>query len=120
MGYFAIIVLFLSAAAMAGVFVAVSHLFGPKRPSKVKLMPYECGVDPRSSARLRFDVKFYVVALVFILFDIESVFLVPWAVIYRQGLETWGLFLLWEMLIFVAVLTVGLVYVWKKGALEWE
>ena len=122
MDYFAIIVLFLFAVGMAVAFVAISHLFGPKRPSPVKLAPYECGVDPRSSPRRRFSIKFYIRAMLFILFDIETVFLVPWAVIYRKALENWGwgTFIFWEMIVFVFVLAVGLAYVWKKGALDWE
>ncbi len=120
MDYFAIIVLFLLAVAMAVVFVAISHLFGPKRPSPVKLGPYECGVDPQTSPRRRFSIKFYIIALLFILFDIETVFLVPWAVIYRESLVSWGAFIFWEMVVFVGILAVGLAYVWKKGALEWE
>lgn len=118
--YFPILVLIVLAAGLAAVFVAISHLFGPKRPSHVKLDPYECGVDPVGDTRRRFRVKFYVIALIFVLFDIETVFLVPWAVIYKSVIEDWGLFIFWEMLIFVAVLGVGLLYVWKKGALEWD
>jgi NADH-quinone oxidoreductase subunit A len=119
--YFAIAVLVLLAFGLAIVFVAISHLFGPKRPSHVKLDPYECGVDPVGDARSRFRVKFYLIALVFVLFDIETVFLVPWAVIYRSAIESWGgLFIFWEMLVFVAILGVGLLYIWKKGALEWD
>lgn len=119
--YFAIAVLVLLAFGLAIVFVAVSHLFGPKRPSHVKLDPYECGVDPVGGARSRFRVKFYLIALVFVLFDIETVFLVPWAVIYRSAIVSWGgLFIFWEMLVFVGILGVGLLYIWKKGALEWD
>ena len=120
--YFPILVLIAAAVGLAVVFVAMSHIFGPKKPSHVKLDPYECGIDPVGGARSRFRVKFYLVALIFVLFDIETVFLVPWAVIYRDAIGPWGwgAFIFWEMLAFVGVLAVGLIYVWKKGALEWD
>ena len=120
--YLPILILMVLGAGLAVVFVVISHLFGPKRPSHVKLDPYECGVDPVGDARGRFSVKFYLTALVFVLFDIETVFLVPWAVIYRSAISDWGwgLFVFWEMLVFVVILAVGLLYVWKKGALEWD
>jgi len=120
MAYFAVIALFVLAVLVAGGFVAASHLFGPKRPGKIKLAPYECGVDPVSSPRQRFGVKYYVIALLFLLFDLETVFIVPWAVIYRGALAEWGAFIFFEMLVFIGVLALGLIYVWKKGALEWE
>lgn len=120
MGYFAIIALFLLAVLMAVTFVAISHLFGPKRPSHVKLGPYECGVDPVTNPLRRFSVKFYLIAILFLLFDIETVFLVPWAAIYNQGVILWGAAIFWEMFVFVLVLVIALIYVWKKGALEWD
>ena len=106
--------------ALAGLFalgaLLLSSLVGPRDPNPVKLAPYECGVTPVGSARERFSVKFYLVAMLFIIFDIEIVFLYPWAVVYRH-LGSFGVV---EMGIFVAVLLVGLVYVWKKGGLEWD
>jgi NADH-quinone oxidoreductase subunit A len=80
------------------------------------MIPYECGMDPFGEARARFSIKFYLVAVLFIIFDIEAVFLYPWAVIFRE-LKIFGLM---EMAVFIAILLVGFVYVWKKGALEWE
>ena len=119
--YFAILVLIVLAVGLAVAFVAISHLLGPKRPSHVKLDPYECGIDPVGNARRRIRVKFYITALIFVLFDIETVFLVPWAVIYRSVVsESGGLFIFMEMLTFVVILAVGLAYVWIKGALEWD
>ncbi len=94
----------------------LSSLLGPRDPNPVKLAPYECGITPEGSARQRFAVKFYLVATLFIVFDIEIIFLYPWAVVYREL----GLFGLAEMGIFVGVLLVGLVYVWRKGGLEWD
>lgn len=120
--YIPIAILIILAVGLAVLFVVLSHALGPKRPSQVKLDPYECGIDPVGDARSRFTVKYYLTALVFVLFDIETVFLVPWAVIYRDALHNWnwGMFVFWEMLVFVVVLAIGLAYVWKKGALEWD
>ena len=106
-----------SAVAMVG----LSHLLSSSRPTAVKGQPYESGIPPFGTARERFDVKFYLVAVLFIVFDIEVVFMMPWAVAFRQldilGLGALGGLL--EMAAFVVVLVVGYVYVWKRGALEW-
>jgi NADH-quinone oxidoreductase subunit A len=100
-----------------GVFLlGLSHLLGPRRFKPGKLDPYECGVPVLSSSRDRFSVHFYLVAILFILFDIETVFMIPYAVLYRS-LGVGGLV---EMGIFVFVLVFGLAYLWKKGALEWD
>ena len=93
-----------------------SWLLGMKKPRPEKLVPYECGVHPIGTARDRFSVKFYLVAMLFLLFDIEAVFLFPWAVVYRE-LKLFGFF---EMLLFIATILAGYIYIWKKGALEWE
>jgi len=93
-----------------------SWLLGMKKPRPEKLVPYECGMHPIGTARDRFSVKFYLVAMLFLLFDIEAVFLFPWAVVYRE-LKLFGFF---EMLLFIAAILGGYIYVWKKGALEWE
>ena len=87
----------------------------PNRPLPVKLEPYECGIQPVSKARGRYSVRFYLVAMLFILFDIEAVFLYPWAVILRE-LKMFGF---WEMMVYIAIVLVGLFYVWKKGVLDW-
>ena len=93
-----------------------SHLLSPSRPTPVKAMPYESGMPPLGDTRERFSVKFYLIAMLFIIFDIETVFMIPWGVAFRQL----GLFGLVEMLVFVVILLVGYVYAWKRGALEWE
>jgi len=93
-----------------------SRLLGLRKPRPEKLVPYECGMQPIGTARERFSVKFYLVAMLFLLFDIEAIFLFPWAVVYRE-LKIFGFL---EMLLFIAVILAGYVYVWKKGALEWE
>lgn len=112
-----IVLVVVSAVAM----VALSHLLSNVRPTIVKGQPYESGIPPLGTARERFDVKFYLVAVLFIVFDIEVVFMMPWAVAFRQ-LDILGLGVLGgliEMAVFVGVLVVGYLYVWKRGALEW-
>jgi NADH-quinone oxidoreductase subunit A len=114
--YLPILVLFgISLLTAAGI-LAASHLLNPRRPTSVKDAPYESGMTPLGTARERFSVKFYMVAILFIVFDIETVLLVPWAVTMRT--LGWSGFI--AVSAFVIVLTVGLVYEWKKGALEWE
>jgi NADH-quinone oxidoreductase subunit A len=119
--YLPIILLVVVAALFGLVSLVASSVIGQKKPSVVKLAPYECGCEPVGTARERFSIKFYLIAMLFILFDIEAVFLYPWAVVYQkfiaQGL---GAFILVEMVVFVIILLVGYIYVWKKGALEWE
>lgn len=108
----------LAGAACAGA-IAMSHLVGPRRVSRGKLAPYECGVPLLGETRQRFSVKFYLVAIFFMLFDIEAVFLIPWALgkgSFAPG-QAAGAYLL--VLVFVAVLTLALVYLWKRGALDW-
>ncbi|CAG0963493.1 NADH-quinone oxidoreductase subunit A [Geobacter sp.] len=114
--YLPIIVLVAIAAVFGLGALTFSSLIGPKKPSAVKLAPYECGCEPVGSARERFSVKFYIIAMLFILFDIEAVFLYPWSVIFKRL----GMFGVMEMGVFIVILFVGYIYVWKKGALEWE
>jgi NADH-quinone oxidoreductase subunit A len=95
--------------------LAVAKLIRPSNPEKIKLMPYECGVDPVDNARGRYTVRFYIVAILFVVFDVETIFLFPWAVQYRLL----GVFGFVEMMIFLAILVVGFIWIWKKGALEW-
>jgi NADH-quinone oxidoreductase subunit A len=114
--YFPVLVQLVIAIAIAAGLIGVSFALGKKVKDKVKESPYECGIAPTGSARDRFSVKFYLVAIVFILFDIEAVFLYPWAVVYRQ-LKIFGFF---EMLLFIVLVLVGFFYVWKKGALDWS
>ena len=114
--YLPIILLLVVAACFGLGSVIFSSLIGQKKPSVVKLSPYECGCEPVGSAQERFSIKFYLIAMLFILFDIECVFLYPWAVLFRRL----GVFGLVEMGVFVVILFVGYINVWKKGALEWE
>ena len=105
----------------AGVLIGLSHLLSPRRPTVLKDMPYESGMPPLGNAHERFSVKFYLVAMLFIVFDIETVFLIPWSAIFwgGGGGPSTG-FLLVEMLVFMLILAVGYVYVWKRGALQWD
>ncbi len=114
--YFPVLLLMAIAIGLAVLFVAISQLLGPKRYDKVKYDVYECGVDPIVPTRVRISVKFYMLAILFLLFDLESAFLYPWAILFRKL----GLFGFVEMLVFLGILLVGLVYAWKKGALEWQ
>lgn len=116
-----ILLILLLGVIIAGVFLLLSAIIGPKKYSKSKLSVYECGLNPIGTARERMDVKFAMVAMLFILFDIEVVFLFPWAILYRDFIqEGMGLFMLIEMGIFVFILALGLLFVWRKRALEWK
>lgn len=109
--------LFLIVATGIGIaLIVIGNVLGPKRPSSEKLSPYECGFSAFESARMPFDVRYYLVAILFIVFDLEIAFVFPWAVVFREL----GLFGLIEMGIFLGLLVVGFAYVWKRGALEWE
>ena len=111
------IIIFLGVAVIIATFaVGASYLVIPQHPDIEKNSQYECGFDPFSDARHKFDVRFYLVAILFIIFDLEVAFLFPWAI----TLGTIGLFGFWSMMIFLGILTVGFIYEWKKGALEWE
>ena len=114
--YWPIFVLITVASILAIVVVILGHILGPRRPTQKKAEPYESGMVPFGPGTRRIPVRFYMVAVLFILFDIEVVFLLPWAVVFKQL----GLFGFIEMLVFIVILLVGYVYAWKKGALEWE
>ena len=114
--YLPLLIHFLLAGALACAIVLLSWLIGYRRPTRAKLSPYECGMIPVGDARERFSVKFYLVGMLFILFDVEAVFLYPWAVILRQ-LKVFGF---WEMLVYISIVLVGFFYIWKKGVLDWS
>jgi NADH-quinone oxidoreductase subunit A len=114
--YVPVVFLLATGAVLGATLLGLSALLGPNRTRGAKGAAYECGIIPVTDARNRFDVKFYLIAVLFILFDIEVVFMFPWAVLYRRL----GVFGFVEMVVFIGILLVGLVYVWKKGALEWE
>jgi len=120
--YFPILMFVLVGVAVGVLPVAMGFLLGPRKPDAEKLSPYECGFEAFEDARMKFDVRYYLIAILFILFDLEVAFLVPWATIFKDIVATDAIkvFGFVEMLIFVAILTVGYVYAWAKGALEWE
>ena len=114
--YLAIAIMALVAAAVGLIGIGLGELFGPKKKSEAKSMPYESGMNPYGEGVRRMPVRFYLIAVLFILFDIEVMFFLPWAIVFRQ-LHLFGLV---EMLVFIVILLVGYAYAWKKGALEWE
>ena len=111
------ILLFIIVALVIGVApLALGKLLGPNRPDPEKLSPYECGFEAFEDARMKFDVRYYLIAILFILFDLEIAFLFPWAIVLQEI----GFFGFMSMMLFLAILVVGFIYEWKKGALEWE
>ena len=121
--YLPVLLMFIVAAGFAATMIGLSQLVGQRRRTRTKLMPYECGKDPVGSARERFSVKFYLIGMLFILFDIEVIFLVPWAVVFKMlSSPQYGMknLIYVEMLVFIALLAAGLIYVIKKGAFDWS
>jgi len=114
--WFPVLIQIVIAIAVAGAMIGLSALLGRRVRDPVKMMPYESGMQPVGNARERFSVKFYLVAMVFILFDIEAIFLYPWAVVYREL----KLFAFFEMLLFIILVLCGFFYIWKKGVLDWS
>jgi NADH-quinone oxidoreductase subunit A len=114
--YLPILIFLGIAVALAIIMIAASYIVARQKPDSDKLAAYECGFEPFEDARMKFDVRFYLVAILFIIFDLEVAFLFPWAVAFSDI----GNFGFWSMLVFLAVLTVGFVYEWRKGALDWE
>ncbi len=114
--YIAIGVMIAVATLIAVIAIGLGELFGPRKKSEAKNMPYESGMNPYGEGTRRMPVRFYLVAILFILFDIEVMFFLPWAIAFRQM----GIFGLLEMTLFIVILLIGYVYAWKKGALEWE
>ena len=114
--YFPVLVQGIIAVVLAAALIVISYAFGKRVRNKIKDTPYESGITPTGDARQRFSVKFYLVAMLFILFDIEAIFLYPWAVVYRD-LKMFGFI---EMLVFVVLILSGFFYIWRKGALDWS
>ena len=114
--YLPILIFLGIAIGLASVIVLASLIIARQKPDSEKLSAYECGFEPFEDARIKFDVRFYLVAILFIIFDLEVAFLFPWAV----SLGDIGIFGFWSMVVFLGILTIGFVYEWKKGALEWE
>jgi len=114
--YLPVLIFLVVASLLASVIIGFSYLISVRKPDSEKLSQYECGFEAFSEARSRFDVRFYLVAILFIIFDLEIAFLFPWAI----SLGTIGIFGFWSMMIFLGILTIGFIYEWKKGALDWE
>ena len=114
--YLPIFIFLVIAFSMSLGFALLSGIVGPNKPDKEKLSAYECGFEPFESARLKFDIRFYLVAILFVIFDLEVAFLFPWAV----GFQHIGSLGFWSMMLFLLVLTIGFLYEWRKGALDWE
>ena len=121
-GYFPVLVFILIGVAFGLMPVVMGMMVAPHRPDSAKLSPYECGFEAFEDARMKFDVRYYLIAIIFILFDLEVAFLLPWATIFKEIAQTesvrWFGFI--EMLVFIAILVVGYLYAWAKGALDWE
>jgi len=118
--YLPLLIHILMAGGIAVAIILLSWLIGQRKPTRAKLSPYECGMTPVGDSRQRFSVKFYLVAMLFILFDVEAVFIYPWAVILRELKALGqGLFGLMEMLVYIGIFLVGFIYAWKKGVLDW-
>ena len=115
--YLPLLIHVLVAAGIAVGMVLLSTLIGQHKKNKVKMSPYECGMEPQGDVRSRFSVKFYLVAMLFILFDIEAVFLYPLAILLKSELKMFGF---WEMMLFIAIILAGLFYIWKKGVIDWN
>jgi len=118
--YLPIVILLGIAAALGLTFILAAAVFAPSAPDTEKLSAYECGFNAFDDARMKFDVRFYLVSILFIIFDLEVAFLFPWAVTLMKLPHDQTIFAFWSMVAFLGVLTVGFVYEWKKGALEWE
>ncbi|MCU1284608.1 MAG: dehydrogenase subunit [Acidobacteriales bacterium] len=120
--YLPILMQLLIAAGIGTGMIVLSAILGQRKYSRMKMQAYECGMTPTGDAQHRFSVKFYLVAMLFILFDVEAIFLIPWAVVYRDLLKIpgAGLFGFWEMMVYIGIVLVGFFYVWKKGVLDWN
>ena len=118
--YLPILMLVVFAVLFAAINLTLTHILGPKRPTHTKLSVYESGVRPVGDARQRFTIRFDLIAMLFIIFDIEVVFLYPWAVVFKKFSAESGLFILVEMLVFIGILLLGYIYAWKKGGLTWD
>ena len=114
--YLSIILFLIIASGLSVAFIVINFIFSPKKPDPEKLSAYECGFEPFNDSRMEFDIRFYLVAILFIIFDLEIAFLFPWAI----SLGNIGILGFWSMMIFLFVLAIGFVYEWKKGALDWD
>ena len=117
--YYPIFLYLAVVVGFAATTLILAHTIGPKHDTPVKLMPYECGIDPTTEAHERFSVRYYIVAMLFLIFDVETIFLLPWAIVFMGDDFSFTKFALIEMFVFIGILVVGYYYAWRKGALEW-
>nr|VFJ45421.1 MAG: NADH dehydrogenase subunit A [Candidatus Kentron sp. DK] len=115
-GYLPVLLFILVGFGLGAILITVNNVLAPRRPDHEKLSPYECGFEAFEDSRMKFDVRYYLVAILFIIFDLEIAFLFPWAVVLKQI----GMVGFWAMVVFLGILVIGFIYEWKKGALEWE
>jgi NADH-quinone oxidoreductase subunit A len=118
--YLPLLMQLIIAGGIATSMIVMSAVLGKRKWSRAKMQPYECGITPTGDAQHRFSVKFYLVGMLFILFDVEAIFLIPWAVIYRDLIRDYGMFGFWEMIVYIGIVLVGFFYIWKKGVLDWN
>lgn len=119
--YLPIVLMFIVAVGFVGITMVATHLLGPKRKTDVKLESFECGIEPQGNARVPFSIKYFLVAILFVLFDVEVIFMYPWAVMFKDFMaDGMGATILIEMVVFIAFLLIGFFYIIKRGALKWE
>lgn len=119
MDYIPVLFMMTAGVVVSGAVMVLTHILGPKLPSRMKNEPFECGVPPLGDSKRRISVRFYLVAILFLLFDVEGIFFIPWAIVFKKFLAI-NHFILFEMGVFLIILLVGFIYVLKKGALEWD
>jgi NADH-quinone oxidoreductase subunit A len=120
MEYFPIVMMLVVALGFVGLTMVSTHLLGPKRKTKTKMEAFECGIDPIGNARIPFSIKYFLVAILFVLFDVEVIFMYPWAILFKDLMKEQGIMIFVEMIVFISLLLVGFLYIIKKGALKWE
>ena len=118
--YLPVGLMFLVALGFIGLTMVSTHMLGPKRKGKTKLDSFECGIEPKGNARVPFSIKYFLVAILFVLFDVEVIFMYPWAVLFKELVKEQGIMIFVEMVVFIACLLVGFFYIIKRGALKWE
>jgi len=120
MEYFPIVMMLVVASGFVGLTMVSTHLLGPKRKTKIKMEAFECGIDSIGNARIPFSIKYFLVAILFVLFDVEVIFMYPWAILFKDLMKEQGIMIFVEMIVFISLLLVGFLYIIKKGALKWE
>jgi NADH-quinone oxidoreductase subunit A len=120
MEYFPIVMMLVVALGFVGLTMVSTHLLGPKRKTKIKMEAFECGIDSIGNARIPFSIKYFLVAILFVLFDVEVIFMYPWAILFKDLMKEQGIMIFIEMIVFISLLLIGFLYIIKKGALKWE